>query len=103
MAGWAGRAHPALWSVCVVEVLHEDRWLSGRLLHAYRREDGPRRGVVRYTAGLGEQYEQARDRDKVRTVSRGTFRSAPSVLMDAVWERKRPPWLAGRASARGRV
>lgn len=36
-----------------VEVLHEGRWLSGRLLHAYRRDDGRWRGIVRYTAGVG--------------------------------------------------
>lgn len=49
-----------------VEVLHGGRWLPGILLHAYRRDDGRWRGVVRYTAGVGEQYEQGRDQDDIR-------------------------------------
>ena len=49
-----------------VEVLHEGRWLPGLLLHAYRRDDGRWRGIVRYTAGVGEQYEQGRDQDEIR-------------------------------------
>lgn len=50
-----------------VEVLHDGRWLPGTLMHAYRRrEDGRWRAIVRYTAGVGERYEQARDQDEVR-------------------------------------
>lgn len=49
-----------------VEVLHEGRWLPGRLLHAYRRDNGRWRGIVRYTAGVGEQYEQGRDQEDIR-------------------------------------
>jgi len=53
-----------------VEVLHEGRWLPGTLLHAYRRrEDGRWRGIVRYTADVGEQYEQSRDQDEIRPAS----------------------------------
>lgn len=50
----------------VVEVLQEGRWLPGIRLHVYRRDDGRWRGIVRYTAGVGEQYEQARDQDEIR-------------------------------------
>lgn len=49
-----------------MEVLHEGRWLPGLLLHAYRRDDGRWRGIVRYTAGVGERYEQGRDQDDIR-------------------------------------
>jgi hypothetical protein len=31
-----------------VQVLHEGRWLRGRLLHSYRQPDGRWRGIVRY-------------------------------------------------------
>ena len=51
-----------------VEVLHEGRWLRGRLLHTYRRADGRWRGIVRYTAGVGEQYEQGRGLLEIRRV-----------------------------------
>ena len=50
-----------------VEVLHDGRWLPGLLLHTYRRNDGRWRGIVRYTAGVGEQYEQGRDQDDIRS------------------------------------
>lgn len=53
-----------------VEVLHEGRWLRGRLLHAYRQGDGRWRGIVRYTAGVGEQYEQGRDQNDIRREQR---------------------------------
>lgn len=49
-----------------VEVRHEGRWLPGSLLHAYRHDDGRWRGIVRYTADVGEQYEQGRDQDDIR-------------------------------------
>lgn len=53
-----------------IEVLHEGRWLPGTLLHRYRRrEDGRWRGIVRYTAGVGEQYEQSRDQDEIRAAA----------------------------------
>lgn len=54
-----------------VEVWHEDRWLRGRLLHTYRRDNGRWRGIVRYTAGVGEQYEQVRDQDDIRQRTSG--------------------------------
>lgn len=54
-----------------VEVLHAGRWLPGILLHAYRRDDGRWRGIVRYTAGVGERYEQGRDQDEIRGCRRG--------------------------------
>ncbi len=52
-----------------VEVLHEGRWLRGRLLHTYRQSNGRWRGIVRYTAGVGEQYEQGRDQDELRAAT----------------------------------
>lgn len=49
-----------------VEVLHDGRWLRGRLLHTYRQPNGRWRGIVRYTAGVGEQYEQGRNQSDIR-------------------------------------
>lgn len=48
-----------------VEVLHEGQWLPGPLLHAYRCDDGRWRGIVRYTACVGE-------RSAIGTASRPT-------------------------------
>ena len=60
-----------------MEVLHDGRWLPGILLHAYRRDGGRWRGIVRYTAGVGEQYEQGRDQDDIRRPA--------GVLLPAGW------------------
>lgn len=60
---------PQTESQGAVEVLHEGRWLRARLLHAYRQPNGRWRGIVRYTAGVGEQYEQGRDQDGIRAAS----------------------------------
>ncbi|NHC44972.1 hypothetical protein [Motilibacter aurantiacus] len=48
-----------------VEVLHDGEWLPGTLLHAYRVGDRWR-AVVRYYAGPGSQYQQARWAEDVR-------------------------------------
>ncbi len=57
-----------------VEVLHDGRWLRGRLLHTYRQPNGRWRGIVRYTASVGEQYEQGRDQDDIRRSTPAPFK-----------------------------
>jgi hypothetical protein len=53
-----------------VEVLHENRWLSGWLLAARQDPGGPWRGLVRYTVAPGMQYYHWRDETELRrTVS----------------------------------
>jgi hypothetical protein len=47
-----------------VEVLHDGRWVPGRLL-AYRRDPGGWRGMVRYRVDLS-QYLQWRDESELR-------------------------------------
>lgn len=53
-----------------VEVMHDGSWLPATLMHTYRRNDGRWRGVVRYSAGVGEQYEQSRDQDEIRAAGK---------------------------------
>lgn len=54
-----------------VEVLHDGRWIRGRLLGWTRRDEhGTWWGIVRYTAGVGQQYEHARPQTEIRPAGR---------------------------------
>ena len=46
-------------------MLHDGRWVRGWLRHRHRTPEGWR-GVVRYTAGVGQTYEQARPYSELR-------------------------------------
>ena len=63
-----------------VEVLHDGTWLPAALMRTYRRDDGRWRGIVRYRAGVGEQYGQSRDQDEIRAASKVRPRTATPPL-----------------------
>lgn len=48
------------------EVLHEGRWCPGELRGDWFRHGGRWRAVVRYSAGVGQTYEQARWAEDIR-------------------------------------